>query len=222
MQVPAELRQQSLVAVLQAIIDGHDTLRMWLQGCREKDWNLRIAPPGAIKADECLRRVDLAGLEGEARQERMQAAVQEAAGRLNPSAGRMLEAVWFVGTDAARLALVIHHLAVDGVSWRILISDLAAAWSSVVRGERAEIEPVGTPFRVWTQHLAKVARTPALLAQLSAWEAILADSATLVPSAGLEPMDHRPSSAGLLADSIAGQFNLSVAAGRTGGFPRPN
>ncbi|MFL6244609.1 MAG: amino acid adenylation domain-containing protein [Thermoanaerobaculia bacterium] len=58
----------------------------------------------------------------------------------------MFEAVWF---DPGRLLLVIHHLAVDGVSWRILIDDLIAAWNG------AELEPEGVPFRVWAQHLAE-------------------------------------------------------------------
>ena len=34
-----------------------------------------------------------------------------------------------------RLLLTIHHLAVDGVSWRILVPDLAAAWAAIARGE---------------------------------------------------------------------------------------
>ena len=43
--------------------------------------------------------------------------------------GVMLQAVWFDAgeEDAGRLLLTIHHLAVDGVSWRILLPDLKAA-----------------------------------------------------------------------------------------------
>ena len=36
-----------------------------------------------------------------------------------------------------RLLLTIHHLAVDGVSWRILVPDLAAAWAAIARGDGA-------------------------------------------------------------------------------------
>ena len=53
--------------------------------------------------------------------------------RLDPAAGVMLQAVWFdAGAgQPGRLLLAIHHLAVDGVSWRILVPDLAAAWRAV-------------------------------------------------------------------------------------------
>jgi hypothetical protein len=48
----------------------------------------------------------------------------------------MLQAIWFDAGDEApgRLLLTIHHLAVDGVSWRILLPDLAAAWQAVASG----------------------------------------------------------------------------------------
>ena len=36
-----------------------------------------------------------------------------------------------------RLLLTIHHLAVDGVSWRILVPELAAAWEAIARGGSA-------------------------------------------------------------------------------------
>ena len=71
----------------------------------------------------------------------------------------MLQAVWFNAAGQSRLLLVIHHLAVDGVSWRILVPDLAAAFMPprCRRGGRRSLEPVGTPFRVWAQHLAEQA-----------------------------------------------------------------
>ena len=51
---------------------------------------------------------------------------QAAQARLEPEAGVMLQAVWFdAGPEqAGRLLLTIHHLAVDGVSWRILVPEL--------------------------------------------------------------------------------------------------
>ena len=198
LQLPAEMTEHKLVAVLQAIIDVHDMMRLRLERNGQGDRRLHIASRGAVQADACLRRVDLAGLEEEARQERMLAAVREAVGRLNPEAGRILQAVWFVGAETGFLSLVIHHLAVDGVSWRILVSDLAAAWSSVVHGATPELEPVGTPFRVWAQHLAGAARTPELLAELPAWEAIIQQGVALVPGAVLDPARDTFASSGYL------------------------
>ncbi|MCS0634800.1 amino acid adenylation domain-containing protein [Streptomyces sp. LP05-1] len=70
--------------------------------------------------------------------------------RLDPETGRLVEAVWFrrgPGREG-RLLLTVHHLAVDGVSWRVLLADLAR---TVATGQAPE--PPGTPFAHWATAL---------------------------------------------------------------------
>ena len=62
-----------------------------------------------------------------------------------------------------RLLLTIHHLAVDGVSWRILVPDLAAAWEAIARGRAPALAPRGTSFRRWAQRLAAHAQDPGVV-----------------------------------------------------------
>src|SRR6185369_14814424 len=80
------------------------------------------------------------------------------------------QCVWFDrGVEPGRLLLVAHHLVVDGVSWRIIGADLAAA----ARGERPA--PAGTPFRAWSLGLREVA--VARRADLDYWRAVTAGPA---------------------------------------------
>jgi len=67
----------------------------------------------------------------------------------------MLQAVWFdAGPDfPGRLLLTIHHLVVDGVSWRILLPDLASAWAAIAAGKPPVIEPSPFSFRGWAERL---------------------------------------------------------------------
>ena len=76
----------------------------------------------------------------------------------------MLQAVWFDAGAAqpGRLLLTIHHLSVDGVSWRILVPDLASAWQAVASGREPALPPRGTSFRRWAQRLAAHAQSPDL------------------------------------------------------------
>ncbi|WP_066361246.1 non-ribosomal peptide synthetase [Herbidospora mongoliensis] len=60
-------------------------------------------------------------------------------GELDPRSGRMVKVDWF--GDTFRLS--IHHLAVDAVSWGVILDDLATLW----RGE--ELAPVPVQFRQW-------------------------------------------------------------------------
>ena len=52
----------------------------------------------------------------------------------------MLSALWVRRTG--QLVLIIHHLAVDGVSWRILLEDLNIAWA-----QHRDGQPVGLAAR---------------------------------------------------------------------------
>ena len=134
LQVPAGMRWDDLVAALQAVLDHHDALRLRLVGAAAggAEVALEIAPVGAVDARSCLRRLEVCGLDAAALRGVLGEATAAAEGALSPAAGAMVQAVWLDAGEASagRLLLVIHHLAVDGVSWRILVPDLAAAWAS--------------------------------------------------------------------------------------------
>ncbi|MFF4054425.1 amino acid adenylation domain-containing protein [Streptomyces sp. NPDC001668] len=120
------LSYDGLVRALQKLLDRHDALRMR---------GRRILPEGAVRAEDCLTRAQDEDMAGQ----------KEAARRaLSPESGVMVRAVWF---ESGQLLLVLHHLVVDGVSWRILLNDLAAAL------EEGELSPPGTSLRHWARHL---------------------------------------------------------------------
>ncbi|WP_051852378.1 AMP-binding protein [Streptomyces aureocirculatus] len=69
---------------------------------------------------------------------------------LDPEAGRLLRVHLFAGGPGVddRIALIAHHLVVDGLSWRILLDDLAAAYRAESAGRRAELPPTAD-FYAW-------------------------------------------------------------------------
>ncbi|MFI2212320.1 AMP-binding protein [Streptomyces sp. NPDC020141] len=69
---------------------------------------------------------------------------------LDPEAGRLLRVHLFRGDDGVedRIALIAHHLVVDGLSWRILLDDLACAYRAAGAGETAELPPTAD-FYAW-------------------------------------------------------------------------
>ncbi|ROO87214.1 non-ribosomal peptide synthase protein (TIGR01720 family)/amino acid adenylation domain-containing protein [Actinocorallia herbida] len=110
-----------------------------------------------------------------------------AAERLDPGRGVLLQAVWFDGGGhGGRLGLVVHHLAVDAVSWGVLVPDLAAAYAAALAGTEADLGPAGTPFRHWALGLVEAAAQPARVAELPVWKAMTeAEGAPL----GARPLD---------------------------------
>ncbi len=78
----------------------------------------------------------------------------------------------------ARLLLVVHHLLVDAVSWRILIDDLRQACQQVLQGQPVALGLKTTSYRRWL--LAAQAHAPQLAGQWPHW-AGLANTATQIP-----------------------------------------
>jgi amino acid adenylation domain-containing protein/non-ribosomal peptide synthase protein (TIGR01720 family) len=59
----------------------------------------------------------------------------------------------FGDTEPARILMIVHHLAVDGVSWRILLEDLESAYEQLLRGDSVTLPPKTTSFRTWAEGL---------------------------------------------------------------------
>jgi amino acid adenylation domain-containing protein/non-ribosomal peptide synthase protein (TIGR01720 family) len=168
LRTPERLSEQDLLRIMQAVLDAHDILRLQVG----QDGSLFIRPHGSVIAEECLSIQQYEN-------------GQTAADRLDPYTGALLQAVWFV--EDHRLLFIIHHLAVDGVSWRILISDLAAAWDAITEGKEPVLQPVPVPFRSWARHLHDQANTVSVEKDLVTWESILDRGAPLLPEAVFDP-----------------------------------
>ena len=70
-----------------------------------------------------------------------------------------------------RLLLVAHHLVVDGVSWRILLEDLA----ELIAGAAPLAAPT-TTFQDFAERLHHHAGSPAIAAELAYWQCVVAPS----------------------------------------------
>ncbi|MGW2547299.1 amino acid adenylation domain-containing protein, partial [Kitasatospora sp. NPDC001574] len=163
---PAGLTREELVAVLQSVLDRHPALRSSLDRHDDGRWALDAPPSGSVRAETLL---------GVAHGDPA-AVAHAAADRLDPDSGVMLQAVWLPGgTDrTGRLVLVVHHLVVDGVSWRVLCADLASAWRREDSGDHGA---QGTTLRGWSQLLRAYAHRPETVAQAGHWQAVLSSNA---------------------------------------------
>jgi hypothetical protein len=205
LQVPDGLQEDHLIAALQTLLDHHDALRLCMVASARDapardapardapagngEWSLEVAPAGAVRAGDCLRRTEVCGLDAAGLRACIAAQALAAEERLAPAAGVMVQAVWFdAGAQRAGwLLLTIHHLAVDGVSWRILVPDLAAAWEAIASGRAPALVPPGTSFRRWAQRLAAHAQDPGVVGELAFWTGMLNEPALSLVDGALDP-----------------------------------
>lgn len=104
--------------------------------------------------------------------------------RLSPADGVLWQAMLLMdNAKACGLVLVVHHLVIDGVSWRILLEDLPVAARAVIDGQ-GSVPGEGTSLYGWSQWLA--AHQTACLAELPFWQQMLSAPCA---SLGRRPLD---------------------------------
>ncbi|MFC0111607.1 condensation domain-containing protein [Kibdelosporangium aridum] len=168
---PSDLTEETLVAGLAAVVDTHDMLRARVVD-DEAGRRLFVGDRGSVDVRGLVTRVEV---DGGSVDEVVEGAARDAVGRLDPTAGVMVQVVWADAgpSQLGRLVAVVHHLAVDGVSWRVLLPDLQMACEAVAAGRDPELEPVGVSFRRWAGLLEQWAVSTERVSELAAWKAIV-------------------------------------------------
>ncbi|MFJ8314263.1 MULTISPECIES: amino acid adenylation domain-containing protein, partial [unclassified Streptomyces] len=188
-QVPAAMDLDGLTTAVQAVLDRHDALRIRLFRGEDGQWGLRVPGHGVASAAQCVTRIDVRGAGTQKLREVVSEETRAAQGRLAPESGAMVQVAWFDAGPKApgRLLLMLHHLVVDGVSWRILLPDLQSAWEQAAAGRRPVLEAVPTSLRTWSQRLAQAAVEPDRAAELDLWSSVTADDGLLLTGQALVP-----------------------------------
>ncbi|WP_433758965.1 amino acid adenylation domain-containing protein [Nocardia sp. CA-135398] len=169
--LPEGADRAGLIRVLGSLLDRHDMLRAALRDGDSVDRYVEVldreaVDPAAALVDVRLDRRDAAEVDHH---------LQKAADRLDPGNGVLVQAVWMRDRDGSApdlMWLVIHHLAIDAVSWRIILADLAQAWSLVSVGGQPHFGPVTTSFRRWVHGLVEQA-PDRRAAELGRWKGVL-------------------------------------------------
>nr|WP_026316765.1 non-ribosomal peptide synthetase [Actinokineospora enzanensis] len=151
LRVNGSLTLADLTRGVRALVDHHDALR------------LRVSPSGelvVVSGPSAHRVVESTG-------DDPGAVAKALAAALDPAAGEVVRvAVLRTPSDAPdEVVIVVHHLAVDGVSWRVLVPDLQAACAG------SPLLPVGTSWRRHALRLAEQGATGARRAEIDHWRA---------------------------------------------------
>jgi amino acid adenylation domain-containing protein/non-ribosomal peptide synthase protein (TIGR01720 family) len=90
--------------------------------------------------------------------------------------GELLRVVWMQTPDTEkdnRLLMVVHHLAVDGVSWRILLEDLEVLLSGLMDGGKTDLGDKSSSYRQWYNGLEAYGQSRRLLGQSGYWQQVV-------------------------------------------------
>ncbi|WP_332847130.1 non-ribosomal peptide synthetase [Pseudomonas lactucae] len=157
------LQAEPLRASLAALTEHHASLRLRYQQDAHGTWQQGYTE---VSDDNLLVEIDASDAETFLHEaERLQTS-------LDLHNGPLLRAALLALSDGSqRLLIVVHHLVVDGVSWRILVEDLQQAYRQQSAGQAVTLAPVGASFAQWGERLQAFAQSPVLLDELDYWRA---------------------------------------------------
>ena len=157
-QAPAGLHAGLMGRAVRAVLEHHDALRLRLSRGADGSWGQFLA---AQSEDVPFESVDLSGLPPEEQRPALEALAAGVQVRLDLAAGPLLRVVWFnLGASRpGRLLVVVHRLAADEVSCRVLLDDLRGSYRALRGGREPRLPPKTTSFKEWAEHLKTLARS---------------------------------------------------------------
>ncbi|MFH8407216.1 amino acid adenylation domain-containing protein [Streptomyces sp. NPDC018019] len=162
---------QALRGALGLLMERHDALRT--RFVREDGtWRQEIG--AGADGRWHFREVELAGADDAAAAERTGQEIEAAQRGLHLTEGPLVRAVLFDrgSRHAAQLFLTVHHLVVDGVSWRVLLDDLRRAYTRLAAGQEADLGPRSTSFGTWAHRLREHTAAGGFDDELAYWRGL--------------------------------------------------
>ncbi|MGR9012025.1 MAG: amino acid adenylation domain-containing protein, partial [Gammaproteobacteria bacterium] len=195
LEVSPDMDAAALQQALACLVEHHDALRMQVKQLQPAEL--------FIPADCDLGSVFRVETFTQANDLSEQAQAVQASLQLIGSP--LLRVVLFRPTDKnspGRLLLVLHHLLVDGVSWRILLEDLHQAYQMTVKQQPLRLPRKTSAFIDWAKRLKQWAQTDALQSDQVYWQRYCQHEFAQLP------LDHAVEQTITRADTTTSQLDL--------------
>lgn len=165
LEVSTNLKPDLLKTAIAQLLYHHDALRLrfikqdgkWQQ-YNSDDWH-----------SFTFEVIDLSSLSDPEQLTTLTTIIDRQQRSLNLEKGPLVAVVYCPFANAIKLSIIIHHLAVDGVSWRIILEDLATTYQQLEKGQTPQFPPKTSSFKDWAQELQIYAQSPELKTSLDYW-----------------------------------------------------
>lgn len=165
-----------LQELFEAIVKHHDALRMTF-----------TTENGAVKAfyhgiEGVRSDIAVADLRREADvTARVRELADQAHAAMDMAREPLMKWVLFHTPEGDHLLMIVHHLVVDGISWRILLEDFSRGYTRLLAGEPAAFPPKTDSYRDWAARLEEYAASPELQEEAAYWSGLLASAPSSLP-----------------------------------------
>jgi bacitracin synthase 3 len=170
--------EKILKQVFTKLVEHHDALRMVYTISPEK----HRGPREMMIKQECsgltgkLFDIEVFNIEETYPVEEMETAIRNQANRIQASInlekGPLVKLGLFKTREGDHLLVVIHHLVVDGISWRILLEDFGIAYQQLEQEKKIQLQEKTHSFQYWSRELTAYAKSELLIKEVKYWKEI--------------------------------------------------
>jgi iturin family lipopeptide synthetase B len=162
-------------AVFAKIQNHHDALRMTYhrENSRVVQFNRGVDYPFFLEEKDFRGREDADAL--------MAACANRIQTSICLDTGPLMKLALFHLDQGDCLLVVIHHLVVDGVSWRILFEDIETLFRQYRKGEALVLPQKTDSFKTWSQQLTRYAAHESFLKEKEYWAGVESTPVSLIP-----------------------------------------
>ena len=200
LKTPKNFNPQWLQIAMETVIKQHDALRMYFK----KQQNCWIQIYG-VQPKNVFSHVKAINMRSADFKTIIEATGSTFKKNLDIKQGKLIKIVWFDrGKQAGRLLLIIHHLVIDGISWRILLDDIQRVYQQLSSNATISLPPKSSSFKTWTKRLKETATSVGIIDELAYWQQVLTNIHKLPLDNPFDKRNHR------LLNSALAEVVLSV------------
>ena len=173
---PTQTVYSLIEATVRVLLEQHDALRLKLPGAGK----LNIQSMDELPDYLPLSHVAVGETDDASFAETVEQTVELAHSKINLDDGPLLNITYLsrAGNLAGRILFVIHHAAIDGVSWRLLLKDFESIYSQLASGDTPKLPPKTASYLDWTEALNSAAYQHSILDELPFWIEMSTTSST--------------------------------------------
>ena len=199
LETPVRCDPLLLREVVSNLLIHHDALRLRFRRDTEV-WRQWIA---ANEDNPVFSQIDLSALPASEQMSAIHNKAAELQASLDLANGPVMRVAYFnCGEQAGRLLIIVHHLAIDVVSWWVLLQDVETAYQKLKRGQQVKLPAKTASFKAWAERIDNLAHSRSLENETYYW---LNDARVNVTRL---PVDHK-----LGPNEVGSAQTVSVALG---------
>jgi amino acid adenylation domain-containing protein/non-ribosomal peptide synthase protein (TIGR01720 family) len=179
LEVQSEISWNHLEIAFQTLLAHHDALRIYFEqtqlGWRQYNYDNNL--------DFQILKIDLSEQPTQQQKQAIFTTATQLQSSFNLSQPPLVKVAWFnLGrSQNSRLLIIIHHLIIDGISWRILLEDLQNLLQKNSQSQTFKLSAKTTSFKQWSESLKDYANSAELQTEFEYWQNISNSEIAKIP-----------------------------------------